>query len=231
MLRVLSSGSRRRSNGPVEEGGKQLDFIEKLRNLATRIEKQKDRIETEEATKQAFILPVIQFLGYDIWDPDEVVPEFTADVGTKKGEKVDYAIMRDGKPIILMECKKASVELDQSHMSQLYRYFSVVEARVAILTNGIQYHFYTDVDHANKMDSKPFLEMDMLNLQENQVAQVKKMAKDSFDVENMLSSAAEPKYTHKTQKILAKQLEDPDEVKVVFKNFLGQVRVRQALGH
>ena len=78
-----------------------MDFIEKLQSLATRIEKQKDRIETEEATKQAFVLPFIQILGYDIWNPEEVVPEFIADVGIKKGEKIDYAILKDGKPIIL----------------------------------------------------------------------------------------------------------------------------------
>lgn len=188
-----------------------MDFIEKLRALASRIEKQKDKIQTEEATKQAFILPFIQILGYDIWNPDEVVPEFVADVGIKKGEKIDYAILRDDKPIILIECKKAGSDLDLNHSSQLFRYFHVCEARVAVLTNGIAYQFYTDVDNVNKMDSKPFLELDMLNLKDGPVGQVKGLAKESFDVENLLSTAVELKYTKQLKQLFAAQFESPDE--------------------
>jgi len=69
-------------------------------------------------------MPFINVLGYDVFDPTEVVPEFTADIGTKKGEKVDYAIMKDGKPIILFECKWSGADLNKEHASQLHRYFS-----------------------------------------------------------------------------------------------------------
>ena len=193
-----------------------MDFIDKLQALASRIEKQKDRITTEEATKQAFILPFIQILGYDIWNPDEVIPEFVADVGIKKGEKIDYAIMQDGKPIILIEAKKAGAELNLNHSSQLFRYFHVVEARVAVLTNGLNYQFFTDVDDRNKMDSRPFLELDMLSLKESAVNQVKAMAKESFDVENLLSAAVELKYTKQIKKLLAEQYQSPDEEFVKF---------------
>ena len=65
-----------------------------------------DHRDTEEATKSALVLPFIQMLGYEIFDPTEVVPEYTADVGTKKGENVDYALMQNGKPAVLVECKK-----------------------------------------------------------------------------------------------------------------------------
>jgi predicted type IV restriction endonuclease len=193
-----------------------MDFIDKLQALASRIEKQKDRIETEEATKQAFILPFIQILGYDIWNPDEVVPEFVADVGIKKGEKIDYAILQDGKPIMLIEAKKAGAPLNLSHSSQLFRYFHVVEARVAILTNGVHYQFFTDVDDKNKMDSKPFLELDMLSLKEAAVERVKSMAKESFNVDNLLDAAVELKYTKQIRHILAEQFENPDEEFVKF---------------
>jgi predicted type IV restriction endonuclease len=97
-------------------------------------------------------MPFISALGYDVFDPVEVIPEFTADVGIKKGEKVDYAIKQDGKIIMLFECKCCNGSLDDCHASQLYRYFSVTEARIAVLTDGIIYRFYTDIEQPNKMD-------------------------------------------------------------------------------
>jgi hypothetical protein len=129
-----------------------MDFIEVLRNISSKIIKQKDLISTEEATKNAFVMPFISALGYDVFDPSEVLPEFTADVGIKKGEKVDYAIKQDGKIILLFECKCCNTALDECHASQLYRYFSVTEARIAVLTDGIIYRFYTDIEEPNKMD-------------------------------------------------------------------------------
>lgn len=114
-----------------------MDFIDHLRLLSTRIAANKDNIQTEEATKNAMIMPLIQILGYNVFDPLEVTPELVADVGTKKGEKVDYAILKDGKPIILFECKKSGADLHINHASQLFRYFHVTEARFGVLTNGL----------------------------------------------------------------------------------------------
>ncbi len=138
-----------------------MDLIDRLRDLASRLEKIVAQLQTEEATKNALVMPFINALGYNVFDPLEVVPEFTADVGTKKGEKVDYAIMQDGKPIILMEVKAANCNLDNAHCSQLYRYFSVTDARFSVLTNGIHYRFFSDLESPNKMDARPFLEVDM----------------------------------------------------------------------
>ena len=119
-----------------------MDFIDRIRELATRVPKQLDYIQTEEATKNALVMPFISALGYNVFDPTEVTPELNADVGVKKGEKVDYAILREGKPIILFECKHHMADLGKVHASQLYRYFSVTEARFGVLTNGIIYWFY-----------------------------------------------------------------------------------------
>ncbi|MDE0017409.1 MAG: type I restriction enzyme HsdR N-terminal domain-containing protein, partial [Candidatus Poribacteria bacterium] len=132
-----------------------MDFIEGLTNLSSVIAKRKDIIETEEATKNAFVMPFINLLGYNVFDPTEVVPEFTADVGTKQGEKVDYAIFKDDEVIMLIECKKYGTDLSDAHTTQLYRYFSVVHARIAVLTDGVIYRFYTDLEESNIMDSKP----------------------------------------------------------------------------
>ena len=129
-----------------------MSFTERIQALAQRAPKLVDRLDTEEATKNALVMPFLSALGYDVFDPDEVIPEYTADVGMKKGEKVDYAIMRAGQVVMLVECKKASVKLSGTEVSQLYRYFSVTKARIALLTNGVQYCFYSDLDEPNKMD-------------------------------------------------------------------------------
>lgn len=126
-----------------------MDFIDRLRELAARLPKQRDMIQTEEATKNALIMPFISALGYNVFDPTEVTPELCADVGVKKGEKVDYAILRDGKPVMLFECKHHTADLGKVHASQLYRYFSVTDARFGVLTNGVVYWFYTDLDAPN----------------------------------------------------------------------------------
>ena len=135
-----------------------MDFIDKIREFASRIPNQLGHIQTEEATKNALVLPFITALGYNVFDPTEVVPEFTADIGTKKGEKVDYAVLKDGKPILLFECKWCGTDLEREHASQLYRYFSVTDGRFGVLTNGIIYRFYSDLEKENKMDEKPFFE-------------------------------------------------------------------------
>lgn len=187
-----------------------MDLIDKLNALSVKIEKQLENIQTEEATKTAFVMPFISALGYDVFDPTEVIPEYTADIGIKKGEKVDYAIIKDSKPIMIFECKKAG-SLEESHASQLFRYFSVTDARVAILTDGIKYKFFTDLDEDNKMDRKPFLEFNITSFNENIIEQLKKFSKDLFDIEEMLSSAIILRYTKEIKHILAEQFNSPSE--------------------
>ena len=193
-----------------------MTFDEKISALAEKIPSLIDHLETEEATKNALIMPFIAALGYDVFNPQEVVPEFIADHGTKKGEKVDYAIKQDNEIIILIECKHAKSNLCDANMSQLYRYFGVTKSRIAILTNGVTYCFFSDLEESNKMDKRPFLELDMLNLRKNLVAEVKKLGKEKFDLDRMLSTASELKYTSQIKKNLSKQLENPDEDFVKF---------------
>ena len=152
---------------------------DKLKKISENIWKRKEYVETEEATKNAFILPFLEALGYDIFDPMEVVPEFTADIGTKRREKVDYAIMKDSNPIMIIECKSCAADLDNLHISQLYRYFSVTPVRFGMLTNGIVYKFYTDIEKSNIMDNKPFLEIDCQKLK-------KQILKNLLSLLNML---------------------------------------------
>ncbi|WBA11193.1 type I restriction endonuclease [Salinivibrio kushneri] len=189
-----------------------MDFIERLQALSKKVGQLSDSIETEEATKTALVMPFLHnVLGYDIFDPSEVIPEFTADTGTKKGEKVDYALMKDGDVQILIECKKVNEALSPKHSSQLYRYFSVTNARIAVLTNGCEYQFFTDLDAPNKMDDKPFLILDMSEVDEHVVPELKKLTKTSFDVDSVVDAAGELKYLNQIKKVLAEQFQDPEE--------------------
>ena len=123
-----------------------MELVDRIRELSSQASRQLEHISSEEATKISFVMPFIQALGYNVFDPREVVPEYTADVGTKKGEKVDYAVIQDGKPIILIEVKSATSNLNEEHASQLFRYFAVTEARIGILTNGLEYRFHSDLE-------------------------------------------------------------------------------------
>lgn len=207
-----------------------MDFIDEMKTLSSKILKQINMIQTEEATKNAFVMPFISALGYNVFDPAEVTPELSADVGLKKGEKVDYAILKEDKPIILFECKWCGANLDEEHASQLYRYFNVTEARFGVLTNGVIYRFYTDIEEPNKMDSKPFLEFNMLDIKDSLIDDLKKFRKQSFNLDDTLTIATELKYTKEIKRILSEQLTNPSEEFVKF--FASQIhsgRLTQAV--
>ncbi len=188
-----------------------MDFIDQVRALASRVALAKDLLQTEEATKNAMVMPFIQLLGYNVFDPLEVTPELIADVGTKKGEKVDYAILKDSRAIMLFECKKSGGDLHINHASQLFRYFHVTEARFGVLTNGIVYRFFTDLEKPNKMDDKPFFEFNILEFREQDVDELKKFAKAAFDVETILTTANHLKYTRAIQNTLSEWMSNPPE--------------------
>ena len=194
-----------------------MDFTERLNVLSVKIKQQINAITTEEATKTAFVMPFIHnVLGYDVFDPSEVTPEFVCDVGTKKGEKIDYAIIKNNEVQILIECKKIGEPLNINHASQLFRYFHVTNARISILTNGQIYRFYTDLDAPNKMDEKPFLEIDLLDIDENIIPELKKLTKASFDLESIINAAGELKYVSQIKKIIHIQLNNPEDDFVKF---------------
>ena len=187
-----------------------MDFIEALNNLSSRIPDYKDKVKGEQATIDAFVKPFIRALGYDDTNPTEVVPQFTADIGTKQGEKVDLAILKNGKAIMLIECKDWSSDLPKEDVSQLFRYFTAItEARIGVLTNGILYRFYTDSEKPNVMDTEPFFEFDMSNIQSSLVNVLKNFTKDKFNLDKARSIAVDLKHRGEIKQILIAQLETP----------------------
>lgn len=188
-----------------------MEFNEQIKQFAERVTQMKQNISTEEATKMSMVVPFFQILGYDVFNPAEFCPEFTADVGIKKGEKVDYAIMdENGAPLILIECKWCGNALDK-HGSQLFRYFGTSPAKFGILTNGIVYRFYTDLEETNKMDLTPFLEINLSDLKDYQLNELKKFCKSNFDSDKIFSTASELKYTSLIKGVLAKEFDSPSD--------------------
>lgn len=129
-----------------------MDFAQRVSELSLRSKHASQHALTEEATKTAVVMPFIQALGFDVFNLEEVVPEFVADVGIKKGEKIDFAIKIAGKTAVLIEVKPISMPLGSAQYSQLYRYFATEHARLAILINGREIWFFSDIDEKNKMD-------------------------------------------------------------------------------
>ena len=188
-----------------------MSVEERLRELANKVETHAGSMVTEEAVKTAVVLPFLHALGYDVFNPHEVIPEFTADAVGKKGEKVDYAIKIEDQIRILIECKPITVKLERVHLSQLYRYFSVTAAKFAVLTNGRTFHFHTDLDEPNKLDQRPFLTFDLADLQGPLLAELKKFAKAEFNLEGILASASRLKYTYALKAAISELMEEPTE--------------------
>ena len=186
-----------------------MDFKDQIKQLGDRVIKLKDQVNTEEATKNAFIMPFIRELGYDVFNPNEVTPELVADIGMKQGEKIDYAIMRNGEPIILIECKWHGAPLNVHNASQLFRYFHTTKARFSILTNGIEYRFYTDLVEPNKMDEKPFFVFNIIDIKDNQIEELKKFHKTYYDFDNIVNTASDLKYTNELKILLNSEFANP----------------------
>jgi hypothetical protein len=185
-----------------------MEFKDQIKQLGEKVLKLRDQIQTEEATKSAFVLPFIQALGYDIFNPMEVVPEFVTDYGAKNVEKVDYAILKENQPVLVIECKN-HIENLEKHYTQLHKYFHLTKARFALLTNGVQYLFYTDLDSANKMDEKPFFSFDITKIKEPQIKELAKFHKSGFDINTILTTASELKYSNAIKHVLLSELTNP----------------------
>lgn len=208
-----------------------MELNEKLNQFITRLEAIKDSIQTEEATKTSMIMPFFQLLGYDVFNPMEFVPEYTADVGIKKGEKIDYAILVDGEPLIFIECKAYGENLDK-HNSQLFRYFAAtLSAKFGILTDGVTYKFYTDLEEKNRMDDTPFLTFNLLNLQDRDISEIKRFTREVLDVDNILNSAENLKYSNLIKNWFAQEIENPsvEFTKLVLSNIYEGTKNQKAV--
>ena len=201
-----------------------MDFSESVKALADRAKKLKENLKTEEATKTSLVLPFIQTLGYDIFNPLEVVPEFVADIAGKKGEKVDYAIMQDDKPIIIIECKACGADLNDINRDQLHRYFLTLDSSIGLLTDGIRYLFFSRSDDGKNMDATPFMEFSLDDIDPNLIPELRKLCKGKFDLKTTLDTVNELKFNRHIKLILTQNLETPDDGFISY--FMGSAGVR-----
>ncbi len=187
------------------------DFVRYIDQIRTRL----PHIRGEEATKQSLVIPLFHVLGYDVWNPLEVQPEYGADFnkGPKKGqpEKVDYALKINGEPVVFVECKAADVILD-THDGQLARYFNATPSvRVGILTNGIRIKVFTDLQQPNVMDDKPWMDFDIRTPKPAELDALKKFRKTEFTADQIVGLAEEMVYYNVLVPFIASQLLDPGE--------------------
>jgi hypothetical protein len=210
-----------------------MELEARIAELSNVVREHREVLLTEEAAKTALVMPFLQALGYNVFNPSEVVPEFTCDVGIKRGEKVDYALCLDGKITMLVECKPATSELNVSHASQLFRYFSTTDARVALLTNGVVYKFFSDVDTPNRMDDKPFFTFSLDQVRKADLKTLESFTKQTFDVEEIFKEAGNLKLQSLVMKELQTEFQEPSEEfvrliagKVQTGRFTGSVRER-----
>lgn len=202
-------------------------FIDDFRAYKNRISQHVSKFPdmTEEATKTVLIMPFLMLLGYDVFDPNEILPEYTCDVATKKGEKIDYAIMRDGDPVVLVEAKRAGLKLQKQQQDQLYRYFTTNRCRIAVLTNGITYHFFSDINYPNVMDDDPFLSFNVLEDDEELfLPSLEQFHKSNFNIKEILSKAVFLKYVRVVEQTLKQDLISPSDE--IVKYFLSRPEIK-----
>lgn len=166
-----------------------MDFIDKAREQAKRVAEQKNIVTTEQAAKTSLILPFLQMLGYDVFNAAQIIPECIADWAEKKGEKVDYTVKVGDKTVMLIECKQVGDPLDASKENQLANYFHhLQDCKVGVLTNGIIFKFYTDLNAENVMDTEPFFVFDFTNFKEWQVRRLEMFSKDNITKTDEINS-------------------------------------------
>lgn len=195
-----------------------MDFSDQIRELAAKLETIKGHVFTEEATKASMVMPFLQVLGYDVFDPIEVIPEFKAEL--RKGEKVDFAIFdKDKDPKIIIEVKTIRTNLLPKAQDQLVGYFfGVTKAIFAIITNGIQYQFYSDLEKNNKiMDDYPFLIVNIVpSINNQEIEELKRFHKSYFNVDNIKSKAKELKHKGELKRYFKEQFKNPDNSFIKF---------------
>lgn len=189
-----------------------MELVTKIKQIAKKYNEQKDIILTEEASKTSLVMPFIAALGYDVFDPTEVIPEYTADARDSRGRRVDFALKQDGKIAILIECKPCTASLSEDNAIQLAWYFPhVPDAKFGILTNGLEYQFFSDLSDKNVLDPKPFFCFDIRKLSTSDAKTLEQFGKPNFNVDKMLGSATELKYTGEIKRYIAEQFVNPSD--------------------
>lgn len=168
-----------------------MSLLPALQSLAGRASAQTAHLATVEATKNALVLPFFQALGYDVFDPSEFIPEPGPELGFTDSVRPDYLVLRDGVPVLLVECRASGEVLGEVAASRVNWCFEATEARVAVLTNGLQFAFFTDLVHPGHMDERPILVLDLQNLQDSVVDRLESFTRTAFNLTAIRAGASD----------------------------------------
>jgi predicted type IV restriction endonuclease len=209
-----------------------ISMQEEINDFKAKVVKLKDTLETEEATKTALIMPFFQVLGYDVFNPLEFIPEFTCDVGIKKGEKIDYAIKKNGKVIMVVEAKRVGYNLSKVD-NQLMRYFHATDAKIAIMTDGVKYKFYSDLEKENIMDKDSFFEFNLEEVTEQQINDINKFKKENFNTTTILNLASDMRIVQQLKRKIYEEFNDPspDFVKIMIDDIHEGTKTKQVIDY
>lgn len=181
------------------------------------IQEHKDTLKSEEATKSALVMPFLRALGYDVTNPNHVTPELIADVGMKKGEKVDYGLGPRGSEAIIVECKRCDVHLSSANLekykSQIYRYFvTKPSVKFAVITNGIEYVFYSDIDNVHVMDNEPFYRVNLSFIPSSKDIEILNMfGRENFDLEILIEKSGDLLKRSRVKSVILQQTSTPND--------------------
>jgi len=193
-----------------------MAFSDDIASVRARAEEQLDYIDTKEKTKNALVLPFIETLGYDIFDVREVEPEFYADVGKNRKKKVDYAIKRDGNPIMLVRCMTVTNDPSDGPSGRFFRHFTSVDAQIGVLTNGLLYQFFINTGESESINSTPFFVFHLLEYKDKHLSFLEKITKWSSEFSDIPSIASEIRYRDMIKQYLLRQIDNPDQEFVKF---------------
>ncbi|MFB6231855.1 MAG: hypothetical protein ABEL04_11940 [Salinibacter sp.] len=193
-----------------------MSFSDEIAGFQSSAKEQLHALNTQEKTQNALLFPFLEILGYEVFDVREVEPGFTIDTEDGNAEQADYAIKRDGAPVMLFHCEEAGTGLGSCDPDSLHRPLRASDAQVGVLTNGIVYRFFVDLGEGNTVDKQPFLEFNLLNHGSDEVQELERMKKSSLDPEDLVSTVRNRKYERLLYDYLQQQWSTPGEEFVRF---------------
>lgn len=185
-----------------------MDFNALIRALGQHVQQLRTQVSSPEAARNAFIMPFIKELGYDIFNPMEVVPGLVTDAGSKKGRTSGYTIIKDGVTLMLIECKPPATPLPATSAPQLLRRFPTA-APFFIRTNGSTYQFYSDLFASAGRKETPFLSFDITDIPDVQIKELKKFHKAYFDLDHIVHTTSNELHTHALMELIHRELHNP----------------------
>ena len=194
-----------------------MELVEKIREHAADVQRRLPAAKRSEANTSLFlVMPFFQALGYSVHNPNDVEAEFTADI-VSTSNKVDFAIKVEGTPAILVEVKRADIALHREHTKQLHYYFSSkLDVRFGLLTNGLEYRFFADLDLPNVMDDDPFFTLDLLRIDENSLEVLELFTKSGFRKREAVEGARRSKDRRMIRQVLKAEFDPPSPKAIEF---------------